>query len=81
MIQSEQSDILHNTYPLHILKCESRGGDRGSGSPEKSQSYLASIQCWANIDPSAKRQLNGVSLAGLWWPICSDIWILYTLNN
>ena len=24
----------------------------------------ASIQCWAIIDPSAKRQLNGVSLAG-----------------
>ena len=35
-----------------------------SGSPEKSQSYQASIQCWDIIGPSAKRHLNGVSLAG-----------------
>ena len=25
--------------------------------------------------------LNGVSLAGRWWPIYSDIWILYPLNK
>ena len=31
-----------------------------SGSPEKSQSYQASIQCWAIVDPPAKRHLNGV---------------------
>ena len=35
-----------------------------SRSPEKSQSYQASIQCWAIISPPAKRHLNGVSLAG-----------------
>ena len=35
-----------------------------SRSPEKSQSYQASIQCWAIIGPPAKRYLNGVSLAG-----------------
>ena len=65
MLHSEQSDILHNTYPLHILKCGSRGGGgQGSGSPEKSQSYQASIQCWATISPPAKRHLNGVLLAG-----------------
>ena len=34
------------------------------GSPGKSQSYKASIQCWAIIGPPAKRPLNGVSLAG-----------------
>ena len=35
-----------------------------SRSPEKSQSYQASIQCWAIIGPPAKRHLNAVSLAG-----------------
>ena len=31
--------------------------------PLKSQSYQASIQCWATIGSPAKRHLNGVSLA------------------
>ena len=35
-----------------------------SGSPEKSQNYQASIQCWGIIGPPANRHLNGVSLAG-----------------
>ena len=35
-----------------------------SGSPEKSQSYQARIQCWAIIGTPAKCHLNGVSLAG-----------------
>ena len=46
------------------------------GSPEKSQSYQASIPCWAIIGPPAKRHLNGVSLAGRWWPAYSGTWIL-----
>ena len=33
----------------------------------------------AFIGPPAKRHLNGVSLAGRWWPIYSGIWILYPL--
>ena len=37
---------------------------RSLGSPEKSQGYQASIQCWATISTPAKRHLNGVSLAG-----------------
>ena len=69
----------------------SRGRDRGSGPPppgkpysyrvlsntgpdplKKSQSYQASIQCW----------LNGVSLAGRWWPSFSAHWIqLKTKKN
>ena len=36
----------------------------GPDSPEKSQSFQASIQCWAIIGAQAKRNLNGVSLAG-----------------
>ena len=48
-----------------------------SGSPEKSQSYQSSIQCWDSICPPAKRNFNGVSLADRWWPIYSGIWILY----
>ena len=32
--------------------------------PLKSQSYQASIQCWAIIGTPAKRHFNGVSLAG-----------------
>ena len=48
-----------------------------AGSPEKSQSYKASIQCWAAIGPPAKRHLNGVSLAGRWCPTFSAIWILF----
>ena len=35
-----------------------------SGSPEKAQSYQASIQFWAIVGTPAKRNLNGVSLAG-----------------
>ena len=42
-----------------------------SGSPEKSQSYQARIQCWIIIGTPAKRHLNGVLLAvddGLQYP-------------
>ena len=59
----------------------SREGDRRSGPPEKSQSYQASIPCWAIIGQPAKRHLNGVSLAGWWRLIYSDLWILYPLIN
>ena len=45
-------------------------------TPLKSQSYQSSIQCRAIIGPPAKRHLNGVSLAGHWWPVNSGIWIL-----
>ena len=36
--------------------------------PLKSQSYQASIRCWAISGTPSKRHLNGVSLAGQWWP-------------
>ena len=36
------------------------------GIPWKSQSYPASIQCWAIIGPPVKHHC--VSLAGRWWP-------------
>ena len=42
-------------------------------SPEQLQNYQASIQFWAIIDTPAKRHLNGVSLAGRWWPAYSGI--------
>ena len=45
-------------------------------TPLKSQSYQSSIQCWAIIGPPVKRHLNGISLAGHWWPVNSGIWIL-----
>ena len=45
--------------------------------PLKSQSYQASIQCWAIISTPAKRHLNGVSLVGRLWPAYSGIWILF----
>ena len=52
-----------------------------SGSPEKSQSYQATIQCWAIMGSPAKCHLNGVSLG---WPIkvafCA-IWILSLLTK
>ena len=35
-----------------------------SGSPENSQSFQASIQCWCTICPPVKHHFNGVSLAG-----------------
>ena len=44
--------------------------------PWKSQSYQASIQCWAITSTQAKRHLNDVSLAGRSWPAYSGIWIL-----
>ena len=31
-------------------------------------------QCQATIGPQAKRHLNGVSLAGRWWPAFTTIW-------
>ena len=43
--------------------------------PWKSQSHQACIQCWAIIHPPAKCHLNGVLLAGQWWPALSGIWI------
>ena len=43
--------------------------------PLKLQSYQSSIQCWAIIGAQAKRHLNGVSLAGRWWPANSGVWI------
>ena len=36
------------------------------GSPEKSQSYQASIQCWAIICPPAERHFNGVLEIACW---------------
>ena len=36
--------------------------------PQKWQSYQASIQCRVTIGTLAKCHLNGVSLAGRWWP-------------
>ena len=36
------------------------------GSPEKSQSYQASIQCWVIICPPAERHFNGVLEIACW---------------
>ena len=49
--------------------------------PLKSQSYQASIRCWAISGTPAKRHLNGVSLAGQWWPAYSGVWILTPIIN
>ena len=49
--------------------------------PLKSQSYQASIRCWAISGTPAKRHLNGVSLAGQWWPAYSGVWILSPIIN
>ena len=49
--------------------------------PLKSQSYQASIQCWAIIGMPEKRNLNGVSLAGQCWTVYSGILILTSLIN
>ena len=53
----------------------------GPDTLKKSQSYQASIQCWAIIGPPAKRHSNGVSLAGQWWPTFRGIWIVPPLIN
>ena len=49
--------------------------------PLKSLSYQASFQFWAIIGTAAKRQLNGVSLAGRRWPAYSGIWIIPPPSN
>ena len=51
-----------------------------TSSEDNKATKLASIQCWAIIGPPAKRHLNGVSLAGQWWPAFSGIWILLRKN-
>ena len=64
--------------PPHPLKSQNIGFHSNT-SPDlkKSQSYQASIQFWAVIGMVAKRHLNGVSLAGRWWPALSGIWLDY----
>ena len=42
--------------------------------------YQSSIQCWAIIGTSAKRHLNGVSLAGRGWLAFSGIWTPPLIN-
>ena len=49
--------------------------------PLKSQSYQASIQCWAIIGPPEKRHFIGISLADPTWPAYSGICILPPLIN
>ena len=64
---------------------EGGGGNRGSGPPppekHKNIAFLGNSgpnllknQCWAIIDPPAKCHLNGVLLAGRWWPTFSGNW-------
>ena len=62
-------DLLENHKNIGFLS--NTGPD-----PRKWQSYQASIQCRVIIGTPAKRHLNGVSLAGQWWPAYSVIWIL-----
>ena len=52
-----------------------------SGSPEKSKSYQASVQCWAIIGTPAKRNLNGVSLAADDGPILVVFGSTHQLKN
>ena len=74
----------------------SRGGDRGSGPPLKNhkhlgfpsntgpdplKSYQARIQCRVINGMTTKRHLNGILLAGRWWPALSGIWIISPLLN
>ena len=47
--KTQKYRVFSNTGPDHI---------------KKSQSYQASIKCWAVISTPAKRHSNGVSLAG-----------------
>ena len=58
------------SYPSRLLHVEMCKNNKLLLSPEKSQSYKASIQCWAIIGPLAFRwragDLKGVSLAGRW---------------
>ena len=42
----------------------------------KSQSYQASIRCWAISGTPAKRHLSGVWLGGQWWSPYRGVWIL-----
>ena len=56
MLHSEQSDILHNTYPLHILKCRSRGGG-GAGGPDPLKNHEATKLAF-NVGPTSARQRN-----------------------
>ena len=63
------------TTPLKNHKNKKVSWQYWSRSPEKSQSYQASIQCWAIIGTPAKHHLNGILLASWWWPDFSGIWI------
>ena len=66
----EALDSLFVFQSSMSLDCLMRGsivGGRGSGPPEKSQSYQASFLCLANIGIPAKRHLNCVSLEVQCW--------------
>ena len=45
----------------------------------KATIQLASIQWWTIICPPVKCHLNGILLAGWWWPTFNAIWILSPL--
>ena len=72
-----QGTLPGSLFQSHYMGGSRGGGTGGSAHPEKSQKYVifsntgpeplknqASIQCWMIIGLSAKRHLNGVSLAG-----------------
>ena len=63
-----RSNIVHGQIQM--------GGQGLRTPPAKSQTYKASIQCWAIIGRPGKHHLNGVLLVGGWWPAYSGIWIL-----
>ena len=70
-------------HPTPPLKNHKNIGFLNNTAPDplKSQSYQASIQCWAIISTPEKRHLNGVSLVGQCWTVYSGILILPFLIN
>ena len=55
MLHSEQSDILHNTYPPQVLKYGSRGGEEGGPDPLKNHK---ATKLAFNVGPTSARQRN-----------------------
>ena len=85
-----QRTLPGSLFYNHYMGGSRGGGTGGPDPPEKSQKYVsfcntgpeplknqASIQCWVIIGLPAKHHLNGVSLAGRWWPTFVRIWILF----
>ena len=87
---SERGEFTESVFSCKPMKKETAHGqipEGGQGvlnlSPEKSPEigFLSILVITKLPKPSAKRHLNGISLASQRWPAYSGVWILSPIIN